>query len=67
MLNNQNNACAICGAMDRRFVIDHCHKTGIIRGILCHNCNAGIGMLQDSPEIISSALWYLELTSHETS
>jgi hypothetical protein len=39
--------------------IDHCHKTGAVRGVLCHTCNTGIGGLQDSPEFLSSAAQYL--------
>jgi hypothetical protein len=65
LLASQDGCCLICGLNNKRLVIDHCHKTGIVRGILCHSCNSGIGMLQDDPEIIKMALWYLELTSHE--
>lgn len=39
--------------------VDHCHETGYIRGVLCHNCNRGIGYLQHSPEILVSATQYL--------
>ncbi len=41
-------------------VVDHCHDTGKVRGLLCHNCNRGIGLLQDDPEIVRIALKYLE-------
>jgi predicted Zn-dependent protease len=40
--------------------VDHCHKTGQVRGILCNICNLGIGLLNDSVEIIESALNYLK-------
>jgi hypothetical protein len=66
MLSNQHGGCAICGATDRKLVIDHCHETGVVRGILCHNCNAGIGMLGDNLPTIKAAVWYLEFASDET-
>ena len=68
MLNNQNGVCAICKGtqtpsgrnIDAYLAVDHCHKTGKFRGILCRNCNVGIGNLQESKEILLSALKYLE-------
>jgi hypothetical protein len=42
--------------------IDHCHATGTIRGVLCWNCNVGIGKLGDSIEGVKRALNYLEKT-----
>ncbi len=46
--------------MPYRLVIDHCHSTGAIRGLLCSNCNTAIGLLSDNPEIIRKAADYLE-------
>lgn len=61
MLEDQNNCCAICGIQFARTpAIDHCHNTGKVRGLLCGNCNAGIGMLGDDPEILSKAIAYLQ-------
>lgn len=40
--------------------VDHCHKTGKIRGVLCSNCNSAIGFLKENPEIIKAALKYIE-------
>lgn len=65
ILASQGNSCAICGhsdTSDKNFfpVVDHCHDTGNVRGILCMNCNMGIGKLKDSPEIIKSALRYIK-------
>lgn len=43
-----------------RLVVDHCHASGRIRGLLCPNCNTAVGMLQESPELIRAALSYVE-------
>lgn len=69
MSQEQNGVCAICGKPEtildprrgilKRLVIDHDHDTGKIRGLLCHNCNSGIGMLQDKQEIVQKAADYL--------
>lgn len=55
----QGGACAICKAPDRRFSIDHDHETGAFRGILCINCNAGLGQFGDNPVALEAALVYL--------
>ena len=55
-----DGCCEICGKFKRKLFIDHDHKTGRIRGLLCLKCNAGIGLLQDSPKIINNALKYLK-------
>lgn len=62
MLEAQDNKCAICGTEDpgrRAFAVDHCHDTGKIRGLLCSNCNTGIGNLRDSKELLQRAIEYL--------
>lgn len=51
--------CSICESKER-LVLDHCHNSGKIRGVLCHNCNVGIGNLRDSPQIVARALYYLQ-------
>ena len=43
--------------------IDHNHETGEIRGILCHKCNTGIGLLNDDQELLKKAITYLESTN----
>ena len=40
--------------------VDHCHSTGKVRGMLCHNCNRGLGLFQDNTEYLTEAVRYLE-------
>jgi hypothetical protein len=40
--------------------VDHCHTTGNVRGLLCHNCNRGIGLLKELPSNFIKAIKYLE-------
>jgi hypothetical protein len=58
MLKKQKRCCAICGEKTV-LVVDHDHQTGVVRGLLCHPCNKGIGHLKDDPEIVTKALAYL--------
>ena len=62
MLADQNGGCAICGKEPngRNLVVDHDHNTNKVRGLLCTSCNRGIGLLQDSPDVLRVALAYLE-------
>jgi len=62
MLQQQENKCAACGdtfAAGKSTHLDHCHKTGRVRGVLCRACNLALGFLQDSPTRISGLLTYL--------
>ena len=60
MILSQNNLCAICNKpSDKTLHIDHDHATGMVRGLLCHNCNTGIGMLQEDLIILNRAIEYL--------
>ena len=64
LLQQQDGVCAICRETCRtgqRLSVDHDHATGRIRGLLCRNCNLGIGHLGDSADRIASALAYLTL------
>ena len=64
MLSAQQYACAICGTTDtgtyKAFHVDHCHNTGIVRGLLCSNCNTGIGNLRDDINLLKRAIEYLK-------
>lgn len=50
--------CVICGS-DENLVVDHCHKTNVIRGMLCNHCNRGLGHFRDDPELLEFARIYL--------
>ena len=53
--------CPICAQpIGLRPVLDHCHKTGKIRGWVCHPCNIGMGWFKDSPDSLRAAALYLE-------
>lgn len=63
MVENQNNKCKICGTNEPRGIggwkVDHCHTTGKVRGLLCNNCNVGLGYFQDNIEYLEAAIQYL--------
>lgn len=64
MLQKQNGQCAICFQFpnDKKpLAVDHCHKTGKIRGLLCTRCNLSIGALNDDPLLLESAIKYLNI------
>ena len=62
LLKRQNGICLLCKRPPgkRRLSVDHNHKTGKIRGLLCNNCNRGIGHLRDDPTLLREAANYLE-------
>ena len=68
MAEKQNFTCAICHkenfAMNKchsgALVVDHNHQTGVVRGLLCHNCNRALGLLHDNPEYLENCLSYLK-------
>lgn len=64
IIKNHNKTCDICktdvpGFGRKNFCIDHDHNTGAVRGILCQQCNLGLGYFKDSPAILKSAIEYL--------
>ena len=63
ILSRQENKCAGCGINTpggRGWVVDHCHKTRKIRGILCNHCNLGIGHAKDNIAILEKWIAYLQ-------
>lgn len=61
MISNQDNKCAICKVEFSKLPnIDHCHTTGKVRGILCWQCNTGLGQFKDDPIRLRNAAKYLE-------
>lgn len=58
----QDHKCAVCGEPDDKgsLNIDHCHDSGEVRGLLCGNCNRGIGLFAESPANLRMAAKYLE-------
>ena len=58
--------CVICGS-EENLVVDHCHKTNIIRGMLCNHCNRGLGHFKDDPQLLEFARIYLLSYSNDAS
>lgn len=59
MLKEQNGSCAICETKPLKLCVDHCHATGKVRGLLCNDCNLGIGKLKDNIKTLQNAISYL--------
>ncbi len=71
MEEQQEACCKICGKHKSKnsvtksgqvmeLAVDHCHETGKVRGLLCTNCNRGLGRFKDNPEFLRNAADYLE-------
>lgn len=65
LLERQAGCCAICNTDSptgkwKVFAVDHDHKTGLVRGLLCNECNRGMGLLRDSSELLRKAADYLD-------
>lgn len=67
MLESQGGGCKICGTEDtgryKFFSVDHCHDTKKVRGLLCSDCNHGLGSFKDSPGLLDKAKEYLNEAS----
>lgn len=63
MFEEQNGCCKICkthqSLMKKKLHVDHNHKTGEVRSLLCHNCNLALGRFKEDPVIIAAALEYV--------
>lgn len=60
LFTKQGGVCASCNKRQKQPLhVDHDHKTGMVRGLLCSGCNTALGHLQDSPVIIQSLLHYV--------
>lgn len=57
--NSQEGKCLICNKWFTQLVVDHCHDTKKVRGLLCTNCNIGIGNLQHDVQFLINAIKYL--------
>lgn len=67
LLKKNNGGCWICGRKPkkRRLCVDHNHKTGQVRGLLCYKCNYGLPWFNDDPELLMKANKYLTHESQE--
>jgi len=75
MLVDQGGKCGICGVLmdpparatknSVAVTVDHCHDTGIVRGLLCYSCNLALGIFKDSLARVKAAVVYLEKTQSD--
>jgi hypothetical protein len=63
LFGGQGKKCAICGSKEPKnkngFVVDHCHETNKVRGILCHPCNTTLGNVNDDIKVLRRMIKYL--------
>lgn len=67
LVKEQDNLCAICGKEEvtlhkgekRLLTVDHCHRNGKVRRLLCLTCNNGLGCFKDNKELLKTAIDYL--------
>jgi len=62
MVQEQKGVCYICKCENpnRRLNVDHCHKSGKVRRLLCDKCNMTLGLINDSQELLKQFLFYLK-------
>lgn len=63
MVDEQKGRCFLCGSRgsgkDKKLCVDHNHTTGKIRGLLCWNCNVGIGLFKEDPDLLRKVIDYI--------
>lgn len=59
LIETQKGRCAICSRTED-LVLDHCHETRRVRGVLCSECNRGLGFFRDDPRRLVRAIRYLQ-------
>ena len=66
MLSKQNNKCEICqtSLTEKNTHVDHCHKTGAVRSLLCSRCNQGIGLFDEDLERLNRVIAYIKEHNH---
>lgn len=71
MTIEHGKACAICNAAkpggNKGWHVDHCHTTGVVRGILCQRCNLMLGIAKDRPEVLLEAASYIQRIMEDSS
>ena len=64
MLKFQNNCCNICKTHKSEFkknlAVDHCHKTGKVRKLLCHKCNTTLGLMDENIDNLNKLIEYIK-------
>lgn len=60
LVAQQGSRCAICQKIPARLCVDHSHSTGLVRSLLCSECNAALGLLQEDPARIRALADYAE-------
>ena len=59
ILNKQQGRCLLCNIIPKKIVVDHCHSSGKVRGLLCNECNTAIGLFKENIEVFKKAIDYL--------
>ncbi len=65
MLERQGKVCGICKTPGKPLCVDHSHATGKVRGLLCRDCNLGLGNYKDNPVFTRAATAYLEVARRD--
>lgn len=60
LASGQEGRCKICQDVPSKLYVDHDHETGVVRGLLCHNCNSLLGQAYDDVDILLAAVKYLK-------